>query len=125
MKKIILKAKDGYKLNLHVFEAPDKDNVKGYVQIIHGMEEHQGRYEAFARVLNNAGYTVVSSDMRRHGKGAPELGFFKEKDGYKYLLSDQKRITCYIRKRFKTSKVISNLPHTLHPLSFLQVLQKY
>ena len=49
MKKIILKAKDGYKLNLHVFEAPDKDNVKGYVQIIHGMEEHQGRYEAFAR----------------------------------------------------------------------------
>lgn len=106
MKKIILKAKDGYKLNLHVFEAPDKDNVKGYVQIIHGMEEHQGRYEAFARVLNNAGYTVVSSDMRGHGKGAPELGFFKEKDGYKYILSDQKRITCFIRKRFKTSKVI-------------------
>jgi len=106
MKKIILKAKDGYKLSLHVFEAPDKENVKGYVQIIHGMEEHQGRYEAFASVLNNAGYTVISSDMRGHGKDAPELGFFKEKDGYKYILSDQKRITCYIRKRFKTSKVI-------------------
>lgn len=106
MKKIILKAKDGYKLNLHVFEAPDKENVKGYVQVIHGMEEHQERYEAFASVLNSAGYTVISSDMRGHGKGAPELGFFKEKDGYKYILSDQKRITCYIMKRFKTSKVI-------------------
>lgn len=106
MKRIILKAKDGYKLNLHVFETEYTDNVKGYIQVIHGMEEHQGRYEAFIDVLNKAGYTVVSSDMRGHGKDAPELGFFKEKDGYKYLLSDQRRITCYIMKRFKTSKVI-------------------
>lgn len=106
MKKIILKAKDGYKLNLHIFETEEKDKAKGYIQIIHGMEEHQERYEDFIKVLNKAGYTVISSDIRGHGKGAPELGFFKEKDGYKYLLSDQKRITHYIMKRFKTSKVI-------------------
>jgi len=106
MEEVILRAKDGYKLCLHIFEAEDKDNVKGYVQIIHGMEEHQGRYEGFARILNKAGYTVISSDMRGHGKNAPLPGFFKEKEGYKYLLSDQKRITRYIRKRFKTGRVI-------------------
>ena len=106
MKKIILKAKDGYRLNLHIFETEERNTAKGYIQVIHGMEEHQERYEDFIHVLNKAGYTVISSDMRGHGKGAPELGFFKEKDGYKYLLSDQKRITNYIMKRFKTSKVI-------------------
>ena len=106
MKKIILKAKDGYRLNLHIFETEERNTAKGYIQVIHGMEEHQERYEDFIHVLNKAGYTVISSDRRGHGKGAPELGFFKEKDGYKYLLSDQKRITNYIMKRFKTSKVI-------------------
>lgn len=106
MKKIILKAKDNYKLNLHIFETDNAGGAKGYIQVIHGMEEHQGRYEGFANLLNKAGYTVITSDMRGHGSNAPELGFFSEKDGYKYLLSDQKRITKYIRRRFKTGKVI-------------------
>ena len=106
MKKIILKAKDNYKLNLHIFETESRGGAKGYIQVIHGMEEHQERYEGFANVLNKAGYTVITSDMRGHGSNAPELGFFSEKDGYKYLLSDQKRITKYIKRRFKTDKVI-------------------
>lgn len=103
MEEVVIKAKDEYKLCVHIFET---DSPKGIVQIIHGMEEHQERYEEFAGILNKSGYTVVSSDMRGHGYNAPMLGFFSEKDGYKYLLSDQKRITAYIKKRFKTDKVI-------------------
>lgn len=106
MKKIILKAKDNYKLNLHIFETGNEDGARGYIQVIHGMEEHQERYKEFANTLNKAGYTVITSDMRGHGSNAPELGFFSEEDGYKYLLSDQKRITKYIKRRFKTDKVI-------------------
>ena len=97
MEQKTLRAEDGYKLDLHIFET---ENARGCVQIIHGMEEHKERYDAFAQELQKAGFTVVSSDMRGHGVGAPELGFFKEKDGYKLLLSDQKRITDYIRERF-------------------------
>ena len=102
MEQKTLRAEDGYKLDLHIFET---ENARGCVQIIHGMEEHKERYDAFAQELQNAGFTVVSSDMRGHGVGAPELGFFKEKDGYKLLLSDQKRITDYIRERFGVKKV--------------------
>ena len=105
MKKIILKAKDNYKLNLHIFETASK-STKGYIQVIHGMEEHQERYKNFAEILNKAGYTVITSDMRGHGVNAPELGFFSEENGYKYLLSDQKRITKYIKRKFETGKVI-------------------
>lgn len=103
MEIINLKSLDNYDLELHVFEI---ENFKGVIQIIHGMEEHQERYEPLIKVLNNYGYSVVSSNMRGHGKNAPTLGFFKEKAGYKYLLADQKTITEYIKNRFKVNKVI-------------------
>ena len=69
-----IKSKDNYKLNLHIFETASK-STKGYIQVIHGMEEHQERYKNFAEILNKAGYTVITSDMRGHGVNAPELGF--------------------------------------------------
>lgn len=103
MERKIIKAKDGYRLCLHIFEVKDP---KGYVQVIHGMEEHQERYERLAERLNTAGYTVITSDMRGHGQTAPILGYFGEKKGWYYLLMDQVRITSYIKYRFSAEKVI-------------------
>lgn len=103
MESVTLTARDGYELSLSVFPV---ESAKGYVQLIHGMEEHKERYDDFARKLNEAGYAVISSDMRGHGTNAPMLGFFKEKDGYQYLLSDQEQITEYIKSRFGVDKVI-------------------
>lgn len=103
MERVSIQAKDGYKLSLHIFEA---ENPKGYVQIIHGMEEHQERYEPLAKRLTAAGYTVISSDMRGHGETAPVLGYFGENKGWCYLLADQIRITAYIQRRFHTERVI-------------------
>lgn len=102
MESKTLRAEDGYQLSLSIYEA---DNACGCVQLIHGMEEHKERYDEFAQTLQKAGYNVICSDMRGHGMNAPDLGFFKEKDGYKLLLSDQKRITEYIRERFGVPKV--------------------
>lgn len=103
METVIMKAQDGYKLCLHIFAI---DNPKGYVQIIHGMEEHQVRYEPLVKRLNAAGYSVISSDMRGHGEMAPVFGYFGEERGWYYLLKDQIRITSYIKYRFHTSQVI-------------------
>ena len=62
MEELSVKARDGYKLNIHVFrtEAP-----AAAVQIIHGMEEYQDRYNPFAEFLTENGFTVVSSDISR------------------------------------------------------------
>ena len=97
MEQIFLKARDGYKLNVHVFEVK---NAKAAIQIIHGMEEHQERYEEVVDFLNKNGYSVISSDMRGHGSTAPNLGFFKTNNGYKELIADQKTITKFIKEKF-------------------------
>lgn len=97
MEKVIINAGDGYKLSVHVFKA---ENPKAVIQIIHGMEEHQERYENFIDALCNNGFSVVSSDLRGHGADCKDLGFFKEKEGYKELLSDQRLITRYIKENF-------------------------
>lgn len=102
MEKVVLTSRDGYKLDVHVFEV---ENAKAVVQVIHGMEEHQGRYENFIKVLNENGFSVVSSDMRGHGISAENLGYFKEKDGYVELIEDQKVITNFIKERFSNFKI--------------------
>ena len=94
---MFIKARDGYLLDVHIFEA---EQARAVVQIIHWMEEHQGRYEAFAEFLSANGFTVVSSDMRGHGKSAENLGYFKDKEGYIELVEDQKSVTAFIKKRF-------------------------
>ncbi len=99
MKEVEVLSSDGYKLCVHVFEVK---NAKACVQIIHGMEEHQERYEKLASILNKAGFCVVSSDMRGHGKSVKkeDLGFFKDKKGYIALIEDQKAVTRLIQEKF-------------------------
>lgn len=76
MENIVLKASDGYALSLAVFES---EHPRGYIQIIHGMEEHKERYEAFAEQLRQVGFTVVTSDMRGMGNMLQSWGSLKKK----------------------------------------------
>ena len=55
-------SKDGYPLALRIYEA---NNPKAVVKCIHGMEEYQDRYMAFAEYLQEAGYTVVTANLRQ------------------------------------------------------------
>lgn len=103
MRKVTLTASDGYKLDVNVYEV---NEPKGYVQIAHGMEEHQERYKPFALELNKAGYTVITANMRGHGESAPTLGYFADKDGWKLLIEDERIITKWIKEEYKTSEVI-------------------
>ena len=58
---------------------PDGE-VKAVLQITHGMTEHMGRYEAFARYLCSMRITVAGFDLRGHGKnpGDAEVASFGE-----------------------------------------------
>ena len=50
---------------------------RGVIQIVHGMVEHVGRYDEFARFLVEQGFVVCTADHIGHGKSvasADELG---------------------------------------------------
>ena len=119
MENIKIKSIDEYELSLNIYQVK---KPKGYIQVIHGMQEHQNRYTKLALELNEAGYTVITSDIRGHGVNAPVLGYFAEHDGYKLVLADQKVITDYIQKRFNTNKVII-LGHSMGTIITRNLLQ--
>jgi len=74
----------------------------GVVLIIHGMQEHSGRYEWFCSKLNKAGYIAVTSDLRGHGKnmvisrpGYSDGNIFDE------IVTDQKAYIKYLKNKYK------------------------
>ncbi len=121
MKLVNLKAEDNYLLGLHIFEV---ENAKAIIQIVHGMEEHQERYEELINFLNKNKYTVVSSNLRGHGKNAPILGHFKDRKGYLELINDQKIITNYIEETYK-NKPIYILAHSMGTIITRVLLRDY
>jgi len=47
------------------------------VAILHGYGEHGGRYDAFARWLNDNGWSVVACDLRGHGRSPGRRGHIR------------------------------------------------
>ncbi len=53
--------------NIHVCRWIPEGELKGIVQIIHGIADYAQRYEPFALYLNSLGYGVVAEDHMGHG----------------------------------------------------------
>ncbi len=121
MKEIFISAKDNYQLCLHIFEC---ENAKGVIQIAHGMEETQTRYENFANFLLHNGFTVITADMRGHGKNCSQLGFFNDKNGDNYLIDDMVTIRNYIGKLFPNQKYYL-FSHSMGTIITRVLLQEY
>src|SRR4051795_4334527 len=51
-----------------------RTDAKAVVVIAHGASEHSGRYDRFARALNDAGYAAYGIDHRGHGRTSASTG---------------------------------------------------
>lgn len=83
--------------------ADDAITPIGVVQIAHGMAEHIGRYDDFARMLASNGFVVCGNDHLGHGKSVndvSELGFFADTNGDKRLVDDMHILTRIMKKRY-------------------------
>lgn len=110
-RELELATEDGYPLQLRIYEG----RKRAVIQCIHGMEEHQGRYEAFASFLAEAGFVVVTSDLRGHGpkavkvknkKNGKEMIHIADKDGDQLLVKDQALIRKKIKELYPDCPVI-------------------
>lgn len=64
---------------------------RGILQIVHGICEHSGRYDQFARFLTEQGFLVVAEDHLGHGETGADTrdrGFFAHKKGWKTVVDD-------------------------------------
>ena len=83
---------------------------RAVVQLVHGISEHMGRYDGFARYLAEHGFAVVGHDHLGHGRTAAdpsEYGWFGEKDGWKYVVKDVRAL------RERTGAEFPGLPYFL------------
>jgi acylglycerol lipase len=55
-------------LSLYFQSWQTDQNQKGIICLVHGLGEHSGRYAHWAALLNQAGYSVLTFDLRGHGK---------------------------------------------------------
>ena len=84
-----------------------KNNIpyKGVIQIAHGMAEHIGRYEDFAKYMSAHGYIVYGNDHRGHGRTgqlAEQRGYFSDNRGWEKAVSDMAHLTYIINKNILT-----------------------
>lgn len=117
MAKIELKlpSRDGIHRLHVVFWKPDKE-VRGVVQISHGMIEMIERYDEFAHYLNDNGFAVIGNDHLGHGLTAgrdEDFGYFCRKNMSATVVSDLHRVTRYAKKHYDDSVPYFLLGHSM------------
>lgn len=91
---------DGLPLSVLRIEPEDPNDIKGIVQMVHGKNEHKGRYALFMRFLAARGYLTIVNDHRGHGDSVldpDDRGLFYE-GGYKALIEDVHEITLEVKE---------------------------
>ena len=86
---------------IHALRWATRGVPKGVVQIVHGMVEHMGRYDDFARFLAANGYAVCGNDHIGHGLSvdSPERLSCLPEDGAQVMIEDVYALSTITRKR--------------------------
>jgi len=95
-------ASDGTILRGQIWAA---ENPKAVMSLVHGFGEHSGRYADMASYLNSKDISVVTLDLRGHGKSDGRRGYCPD---YNLLLSDVDALLA------KSREIYPDLPHVLY-----------
>ena len=81
---------------------PDEGRPRAVVQIVHGVAEYAGRYDAFARFLAGYGFAVCGEDHLGHGKTVTDgaYGYFGEKNGWWTVMEDIRQLRQRMGEQF-------------------------
>lgn len=94
-----------------VWLPPAGVEVRATVQLVHGMTEHVGRYDAFARSLAALGCAVVGHDHLAHGRssaaGPDGWGVLDPHRGAALLVADVGRVRAWVEGHFP------DVPHVI------------
>lgn len=86
-----------------VWRDVENPQPRAVVQLVHGMAEHIGRYDEFARYLVERGYVVCGHDHLGHGKSVAyksEWGCLPLDGGANVLLQDMHQLRECVQSRY-------------------------
>ena len=114
MKSFMMKMDDGYELCLNRWQPDSDDEIKGVIQLHHGLAEHSLRYDGFGSILAEQGYVLNAYDMRGHGRTAENadkngtgiFGKLADKKGFDRAVLDLKAVTDNLKQDFPGKKTI-------------------
>ncbi len=92
---------DNLSINL-VIAQPDEGEIKGIVQILHGMCDYVMRYLPMMEYFTARGYVVAGNDHRGHGESVwkqEDLGYFYEDTGTG-IVRDAVSVTKFLQEKF-------------------------
>ncbi|MCR5173970.1 MAG: alpha/beta hydrolase [Oscillospiraceae bacterium] len=93
-KEFTYPSKDGL-TQIHAMEWIPEGDVRGILQIAHGMVEFIDRYDRFASYMASQGFYVVGNDHLGHGKSVTDesqYGYFAKHDGNFCVLGDMQQL---------------------------------
>lgn len=88
---------------------PQGTAVKAAILLLHGMQEHSGRYEGFANYLKQVGYAVLTYDHIGHGRTAKtkeQLGFFRKNRPGNRLVDEAEHMSRFLAEHFPGVQLI-------------------
>lgn len=103
MKDIFYPSTDG-KTTIHAVEWLPEGEVKGVLQIVHGMAEYASRYAPFAEFLASQGYIVCGEDHLGHGSSVcsqDDLGYFTDGNCAEIVLADIRKFTELQKEKYQ------------------------
>ena len=123
---------DGFELWVTKWIPDEVENIKGVVQLHHGLAEHSLRYDRLGSVLCENGYVLVAYDMRGHGrtaenaekKGKGGFGKLADNDGFNRVVEDLHEMIEADKKEFAGKKVFL-LGHSFGSFVSQGFIEKY
>lgn len=88
---------------------PSVADIKGVVQVAHGMKDYIGRYRLLADALAGAGYVLAGNDHLGHGlsvKTPDDYGYFASKGGVGYVIDDVNRMNSFLHSEYPNVPII-------------------
>ena len=110
-----LSKSDNLTLSVMRIEPADPTEIKGIVQLVHGMNEYKERYRDFMNFLASNGYLTIIHDHRGHGhsvKNPDDLGYMYA-SGYVGIVKDIHEITIVAKTYAERITGRSDLPFIL------------